>query len=86
VNPPRPARHASASSVIYHDLDALWRDTIAKNPACWLAYNNLGNVLAAQGHLDDAVEHYAEAVRLNPNYAEARSNLARTLAARKSSR
>ena len=36
---------------IYASVDnkPLWRDTIAKNPAAWIAYNNLGNWLNHDG-------------------------------------
>ena len=30
---------------IYHDQEALWRDTAAKNPTAWIAYTNLGGLL-----------------------------------------
>jgi len=41
--------------------------------------NNLGNVLASTGRLDEAIGHYNEALRIRPNYAEARYNLAKAL-------
>src|SRR5262249_29948421 len=36
----------------YRDLETLWRTTIAKNPSCWMAYNNLGVVQFQKGDLD----------------------------------
>jgi len=59
----------------YKDIESLWRDTLAKNPASWMAHNNLGLVLRAQGKLDAAETHYREALRLNPDYPEAWNNL-----------
>jgi tetratricopeptide (TPR) repeat protein len=40
-----------------------------------LAHANLGLVLSRQGKLAAAVAHYAEAVRLNPDFVDARNNL-----------
>jgi protein O-mannosyl-transferase len=37
--------------------------------------NNLGAVYAEKGDFEDAVTHFAEAVRLRPGYAEAERNL-----------
>ncbi|HPC82170.1 MAG TPA: tetratricopeptide repeat protein [Thermoanaerobaculaceae bacterium] len=57
------------------------RATIAGNPGAWLAHNNLGVALAAQGKPVEAISHYREALRLRPVYAEAHSNLGNALAA-----
>ncbi|MEE9296435.1 MAG: O-GlcNAc transferase, partial [Phycisphaerae bacterium] len=61
----RSARHGLAAALFtilavmvwneshkYEDLEALWLDTLAKNPECWMAHNNLGNVYAREGRLE----------------------------------
>jgi Flp pilus assembly protein TadD len=60
---------------IYRDPETLWRDTLAKNPKAWIAHNNLGNVLRAQGKTMEAIEHYEQVLELEPDYAEAHKNL-----------
>jgi tetratricopeptide (TPR) repeat protein len=60
---------------VYHDIETLWRDTVAKNPDVWMAHNNLGIVLENQGRQSEAIEHYKEALRLKPDYVEAHNNL-----------
>jgi len=47
----------------------LWMSTM------WLVHSNLGFLLAAQGNLDEAVDHYAAALREDPNLAPAHNNL-----------
>jgi len=42
------------------------------------AHNNLGTVLIRQGRINDATLQFAEAVRLMPDYLEARYNLGNT--------
>jgi tetratricopeptide (TPR) repeat protein len=54
---------------VYKDVEALWRDTISKNPNAWIAHNNLGSVLAAQGKFDEALIHCSEALQINPGHA-----------------
>ena len=44
-----------------------------------VAQNDLGNAFYNQGWQDDALDHYREAVRINPNYADARANYAQLL-------
>ena len=65
---------------MYTDLETLWRDTLAKNPDCWLAHNNLGLLLRNQGRIEEAMEHYHQAIQINPNYAETLNNLGVALA------
>jgi tetratricopeptide (TPR) repeat protein len=64
----------------YHDLETLWRDTLAKNPDAWLAHNNLGTVLRQAGRPEDAIGHFGQALRIKPDLAEAQYNLGVTLA------
>src|SRR2546423_920318 len=66
-------------SATYHDLETLWRTTIAKNPDCWMAYNNLGVVQFEKGNVDDAIEKYQRSLRLHPDYPEAHYNLGSAL-------
>jgi len=61
-------------SRMYRDAETLYRETIARNPGCWLAQNNLGNILRRAGRGDEALARYEEALRLKPDYAEARCN------------
>lgn len=62
-------------SHVWHDEETLWRDTLRKNPLAWMAHNNLGNVLLAQGHTDAAVAEYRQTIALRPDYANAHYNL-----------
>lgn len=53
----------------------LWEDTLKKNPAAWIAHNNMGIELELQGKMQLSVHHYQETLRLKPDYAEAEDNL-----------
>ena len=66
---------------IYRNPETLWRDTLAKNPDCWMAQDNLGILLAGQGHIEEAMEYYHKAIQLNPNNIEALNDLGIALAA-----
>lgn len=55
--------------------EALWQDTLKKNPEAWVAHNNRGTLLVEQNREEEAVYHFNETLRLKPNHAEAYSNL-----------
>jgi tetratricopeptide (TPR) repeat protein len=70
---------------IYEDKEALWKDILAKtNENSWFAANNYGVWVLDESKLTDPFERYNVAekwfhkvIRLNPDHAEARFNLAR---------
>ncbi len=62
-------------SSAYSDPEALWRDTLAKNPDAFSAHNNLGALLLARGSTPEAREHFEEAARIAPEAPEAYDNL-----------
>lgn len=61
------------------EADRLMRSAIAKNDAVALYHCNHGLVLAASGRLEEALNAYARALRLQPDYAEAHNNRATAL-------
>jgi tetratricopeptide (TPR) repeat protein len=60
---------------VYRNERTLWTDTIARNPAAWVAHNNLALALQSAGQLDEAIDHFRQSVTLNPEYAEGHNNL-----------
>ena len=66
-------------SATYRDAETLWRTTIATNPDCWMAYNNLGVIQFEKGNVEDAIEKYQQSLGLHPDYPEAHYNLGSAL-------
>ena len=64
---------------VYRSVEGLWRDTIAKNPQCWIACNNLGLVLRGAGKTQDATASYRRSLQINPENPEAHYNLGNSL-------
>jgi protein O-mannosyl-transferase len=52
---------------IYHNLETLWRDTLAHNPEAWMAHDNLGVCLSESGRFEEADQHYRRAIELRAN-------------------
>jgi tetratricopeptide (TPR) repeat protein len=60
----------------YRDIETLWRATIERNPACWMAENNLGSVLLeTRGDIDGAIAHFEKSLRLKFDHPETHNNL-----------
>ncbi len=69
----------SRQSVMYGDFEALWRTTLARNPSCWMAHNNLGIVLFQKGEIDEAIAHYRTTLQMQPDFWDADYNLGSAL-------
>ena len=65
---------------VYRDLETLWRDTLAKNPAAWAAHLNLGGLLEQQGKIDEAMEHWRIASQFEQDAYKSHTNLGSALA------
>ncbi|MGC4073585.1 MAG: tetratricopeptide repeat protein [Nibricoccus sp.] len=66
-------------SRMYHDLETLWRTTIARNPDSYMGHNNLGAILLGKGQIDDAITHFERALKILPDHGNAHGNLANAL-------
>jgi tetratricopeptide (TPR) repeat protein len=64
----------------YRDVETFYASILERNPASWLAHDNLGVLLAQRGQPKEATAHYLEAMRLNPDYPEAYNNYGNVLA------
>ena len=73
-----------SQAALYADEQTLYRATIERNPAAWLAHNNLGNDVVATNR-EEAIAHFREAIRLNPNFWEAHLSLGNALVSQSSS-
>jgi tetratricopeptide (TPR) repeat protein len=64
----------------WQDNISLFRHTLHVTTGNYLIQNNLGLSLAKKGELDAAIQHYSEALRINPDYTDAHNNLGIALA------
>ncbi|MHC4442089.1 MAG: tetratricopeptide repeat protein [Planctomycetota bacterium] len=77
---------AALLSVLTRDQLVHWRDTeslcrrmMAVAPGAAMPHFGLGLYHKSQGRLDQAIEEYSEAIRLDPNYTDAHYNLGKAL-------
>jgi tetratricopeptide (TPR) repeat protein len=53
-------------SRMYTDIETLYRTTIARNPSCWMAQVNLGNILYQANRIPEAMDLFNQAMRIKP--------------------
>jgi protein O-GlcNAc transferase len=69
-----------AHQVRRHDVAVkLISQAIKRNEQNPFYFSDIGNALAAQGELDEAITAFRQAIRIKPNYAQAHSNLGNAL-------
>jgi len=56
-------------SRMYTDIETLYRTTIARNPACWMAQANLGNILYKADRIPEAMVLFNQCSRIKPAVA-----------------
>ena len=74
------ALSARAQVETWSSSTALWEHALAVTTNNYAAHAFLGNALTRQGRLDEAIQHYTEALRIRPDYPEAHNNLGPALA------
>jgi tetratricopeptide (TPR) repeat protein len=67
-------------NAVWRDDLALWTDTIRKSPDAAVAHNHLGVALEEAGRVEEALEHFRAATRLDSRSFGAWSNLGMVLA------
>jgi len=55
--------------------EVLWRATLADNPGCWMAHNNLGAMEVKAAHYQAAIDHLTTSLGLHPGVQQAEYNL-----------
>jgi tetratricopeptide (TPR) repeat protein len=58
----------------YADVRTLYETTLDRNPSCWMAYNNLGD-LFKESDPGEVIALYRKALALRPDYPQAHNNL-----------
>ncbi|MGA3181240.1 MAG: tetratricopeptide repeat protein [Verrucomicrobiota bacterium] len=65
---------------MYADEETLWRTTLARNPGCWMAENNLGLLYGRSGEVEKSVEQFRKVLEIKPDFVETRNSLGVALA------
>src|SRR6266508_3549749 len=53
-------------SRMYTDIETLYRTNIARNPTCWMAQVNLGNILYKANRIPEAMDLFKQASQIKP--------------------
>jgi protein O-mannosyl-transferase len=60
---------------MYTDAETLYRESIARNPRAWIAYQNLGTLLVYTNRVPEAIDAFQAALAIRPDHFEAKNNL-----------
>jgi protein O-mannosyl-transferase len=63
----------------YRDEFTLYDDTLKKSPDCWMAHTNLGKALMDAGRLQDAMDHFRQALLIKSDHIVAYNDLGTVL-------
>jgi len=66
---------AWARNSVWGDKINLWSDVVAKSPMKARPHYNLGTSYSDVNRIDDAIEQFQTAVRINPDYEKAHANI-----------
>jgi len=66
---------ASAQAAYWRDTETLFKHALAVTQDNWVAHNNLGQELKAQGRCAEAIPHFESVIRLRPDYSNAKNYL-----------
>ena len=69
-------------TTFWRDSETLWTRVLSCTSGNCAGHNNLANVLAGRGEVDEAIEQYRKALEIKSDFAEAHNNLASALASR----
>ena len=64
-----------AQSRMYRDSITFYETILERNPACWMAHNNLATTLIATGRMEEARQQLEQTLNLQPDYILAENNL-----------
>ena len=70
---------SSRQIAVWKNSETLWKHALAVSSESSIAHNNLGEVLLQSNRVEHALEHYYEALRIDPDYVAANSNAGRAL-------
>lgn len=64
---------------VYKNPETLWQASLDRDPACWLASENLGDILLKKGRADEAIAQLQQTLAIKPDDAVAYNNIGKAL-------
>jgi tetratricopeptide (TPR) repeat protein len=70
---------ARAQTAYWRNSESLWTHALDCTSGNYVAHNNLGNILCQKGQMDEAINHFLQALEIKPAFAGAHNNLGNVL-------